>query len=244
MAYASQSGRARVSSTNPRAFGICDRCGFLYNHSDLQWQFDWAGASLINKKILVCDTCLDVPQEQLRAIILPADPEPIVNPRVENYADAETDYVTTSNGTVTDPTTGIPIPSTTVITTEDGNPLTMQPYGPPVGLVQPAVVPQLGNKAYNVKLPVTSVTANGTTVITVTCSKVHNLTTDDQISVEGLTNSKACGFYSVTVTTATAFTYTVNSAINSGSLLTGTTNIVTTIVGLPYGYTQIPLVGP
>jgi hypothetical protein len=86
MAYASQSGRARVSSTNPKAFGICDRCGFLYNHSDLQWQFDWAGASLINKKILVCDTCLDVPQEQLRAIILPADPEPIVNPRVENYA--------------------------------------------------------------------------------------------------------------------------------------------------------------
>lgn len=244
MAYASQSGRAKVSSSNPRAFGICDRCGFLYNHDNLQWQFDWAGASLINKRILVCNTCLDVPQEQLRAIVLPADPVPIMNPRVQNYADAETNYITTTGGGTIDPTTGIPVPSTTVITGVDGSPLTEQPYGVPTGLVQPAVVPQFEAKAYNVKLPLTSVTANGTTVISVTCSKVHNLSTNDQISVEGLTNKLACGFYSVTVTTATAFTYTVKNVIPSGSLLTGTTNIVTTIVGLPYGYTQIPLVGP
>lgn len=244
MAYASKSGRAKVSSTNPRAFGICDRCGFLYNHDDLQWQFDWAGASLINKRILVCETCLDVPQEQLRAIVLPADPVPIVNPRVESYAQDETNYISSTNEDTVDPVTGIPVPSTTVIGTEDGDDITQQPYGVPTGLVQPAVVPQFESKTYNVKLPVMSVTANNTTIITVTCSKVHNLTTNDQISVEGLTNSKACGFYSVTVTTATAFTYTVNNVISSGSLLTGTTNIVTTLVGLPYGYTQIPLVGP
>ena len=244
MAYASQSGRARVSSSNPRAFGICDRCGLLYNHDNLQWQFDWAGASLINKRILVCEICLDVPQEQLRAIVVPADPVPIMNPRVQNYADAETNYLTADNGTTIDPVTGIPVPSTTEIVTGSGDSITTDPYGVPTGLVQPAVVPQLGTKAYNVKLPLTSVISNGTTVISVTCSKVHNLTTDDQISVEGLTNTLACGFYSVNVTTATAFTYTVKNVIPSASLLTGTTNIVTTIVGLPYGYTQIPLVGP
>jgi hypothetical protein len=101
-------GRARVSARNPRAFAICDRCGFLYNHVNLQWQYDWAGASLINRRILVCDPCLDVPQQQLRAIVVPADPVPILNPRVQDYVTAETNYRYTQGNTV-DPTTGIPI---------------------------------------------------------------------------------------------------------------------------------------
>jgi len=37
---------------------------------------------------LVCKSCLDVPQEQLRTIILPPDPVPISNPRPENYENA------------------------------------------------------------------------------------------------------------------------------------------------------------
>lgn len=101
-------GRAHVSSRNPRAFGICDRCGFLYNHNRLQWQYDWAGASLINKRILICDTCNDVPQTQLRAIVVPADPVPIQNPRVQDYYNAETDIRTTQGNTI-DPRTGLPV---------------------------------------------------------------------------------------------------------------------------------------
>ena len=101
-------GRARVSARNPRAFAICDRCGFLYNHINLQWQYDWAGASLINRRILVCDECLDVPQQQLRAIVVPADPVPILNPRVQDYVTAETNYRYTQGNSV-DPTTGIPV---------------------------------------------------------------------------------------------------------------------------------------
>lgn len=101
-------GRARVSARNPRAFAICDRCGFLYNHVNLQWQYDWAGASLINRRILVCDPCLDTPQQQLRAIVVPADPVPILNPRVQDYVTAETNYRYTQGNTV-DPTTGIPV---------------------------------------------------------------------------------------------------------------------------------------
>lgn len=90
-------GRASVSTTNPRAFGICDRCGFLYNHHELQWQFDYRGAALINIRLLVCEACLDVPQNQLRNIIVPADPTPIMNARVQDYVTAETNTRVTSS---------------------------------------------------------------------------------------------------------------------------------------------------
>jgi hypothetical protein len=192
----------------------------------------------------VCNDCLDTPQEQLRAIVVPADPTPIVNARVQDFTTAETDYITTSAPTVYNYPTGIPVPSTTNIVTQDGNNLTPQPYGVPVGLEQGAIMPLNGKTHYSVKLPVLSVNANGTTTITVTCSKVHNLSTNDQISVLGLSNVNANGFYSVTVTTATAFTYQINNVIPSGALIQGSTNIVTALVGLPYGYTQIPQVGP
>jgi hypothetical protein len=79
-------GHAQVDPNNPRAFGICDRCGFQYNLHKLQWQYQWAGTMLVNRQFLVCDTCLDTPQPQLRAIILPPDPMPIFNARPEPYA--------------------------------------------------------------------------------------------------------------------------------------------------------------
>lgn len=93
-------GRAAVSSRDPRAFGICDRCGFLYNHVRLQWQFDYRGAALLNTRILVCNPCLDVPQNQLRNIVIPADPTPIMNARVQDYVTAETNNRYTSNQTL------------------------------------------------------------------------------------------------------------------------------------------------
>jgi len=98
MSYASRLGRARISSRNPQAAAVCDRCGTVYNHVDLSWQNDWAGATMVNKRILVCNRCLDVPQMQLRAITLPADPVPIQNPRPFDYVAAETDFRVTMNG--------------------------------------------------------------------------------------------------------------------------------------------------
>lgn len=77
--------RYSVSTTSPRARGTCDRCGFIYNHDQLCWQFEWVGPKLQNLRVLVCRECLDVPQEQLRTIIIPADPVPILNPRIEAY---------------------------------------------------------------------------------------------------------------------------------------------------------------
>ena len=243
MGWASKAGRARTSATNPQAHAICDRCGFRYNHVDLKWQFDWRGVALLNTRLLVCNSCYDTPQEQLRAIVVPADPTPIMNARTQDFVAASTDDLTISSATVTDPTTGIPIPATTVITTQDGVDITTQPIGVPVGLQQPAIMPLQGTVAYAVPLPVLSIVANGTATITVTCSSVHNLISNSQISVAGTTNKVADGFYSVTVTTATAFTYMVNSAIAAGSILTGTTKVLTTKVGLPYNYAQIPQAG-
>jgi hypothetical protein len=76
--------RAKVSAKYPEALAICDRCGFRYNHVDLQWQMQWAGPKIRNTYRLVCQSCLDVVQEQLRTVILPPDPTPIQNARPEN----------------------------------------------------------------------------------------------------------------------------------------------------------------
>lgn len=79
-------GRAEISPSSPRALGVCDRCGALYNHTQLRWQSDWRGTKLQNLRILVCESCIDAFQENgQRTIILPADPIPIQNARPEQY---------------------------------------------------------------------------------------------------------------------------------------------------------------
>lgn len=243
MAYASLSGRARTSSTNPQAHAICDRCGFRYNRVNLNWQYDWRGASLQNVRILVCNTCMDTPQEQLRAIVVPADPVPIDQPRTQDFAQAETNYQTITEPATIDPVTGIPIPGTTTLSAQNGQNLLTQPIGEPTGLDQGAIMPLQGTTAYRVKLYPLSVSSLGSDQITVTFSSPHGLSTNDQIVVEGLSDPNATGAYSITVTTATAFTYQTNVAIPAGALLTGTTLMVTANIGLPYGFDQIPQTG-
>ena len=79
-------GHARVSSRNPQAAGVCDRCGRIFTHATLRWQWDWRSERLTNLRILVCDNgCYDRPNEQLRARILPPDPTPIMNARPEPF---------------------------------------------------------------------------------------------------------------------------------------------------------------
>lgn len=98
MSYASQVGRARVSPSNPQALAVCDRCSMWYNGVDLRPQIIVAGATLIPINILVCRECFDVPNETTRAIVLPADPVPVVNPRVEPFYYDETTDTTTFIG--------------------------------------------------------------------------------------------------------------------------------------------------
>lgn len=87
MAYASISGRARTDPKNPRAFGVCQRCGLWYNLESLVWQHEWRGNDLTDIRLRVCTlTCLDVPFEQNRPLYLPPDPPPVDQPRTENFA--------------------------------------------------------------------------------------------------------------------------------------------------------------
>lgn len=88
---------AAVDATRPEAFAQCDRCGFWYNRSRLAWQNYWAGTHLYNTGYLVCDDrCLDIPNEQLRTIILPPDPPPVINSRVPDFTYEEDGPVQTT----------------------------------------------------------------------------------------------------------------------------------------------------
>jgi hypothetical protein len=85
--------------------------------------------------------------------------------------------------------------------------------------------------------------SNGDATVAVTFSTPHGLATNDQISVEGLSNNYADGAYSITVTTATQFTYQTNTILPAGSLMTGTMLMVTANIGIPLNYEQIPQTG-
>lgn len=76
-------GHARADRNSPSAWAVCDDCGFLYNKRDLAWQYEWFGPRTQRVNFLKCQRCLDVPQEQLRTFVLPADPVPVPNPRPE-----------------------------------------------------------------------------------------------------------------------------------------------------------------
>lgn len=70
---------------SPHAWATDDRTGFVVQHDDLCWQYEWAGTNLVNKRILTHADYLDEPQRQLGTLILPPDPPSIMNARPENY---------------------------------------------------------------------------------------------------------------------------------------------------------------
>lgn len=78
--------RAQTDPTSPRAWATSDRTGWIGNHCNMQFQYQWGGTRLYNTGVLVNPDELDVPQPQLKAIILPPDPPSIRNARVEQYA--------------------------------------------------------------------------------------------------------------------------------------------------------------
>ena len=256
MAYASQRGRARLSSTNPEAFGVCDRCGIWHSFNDLSWQFEWYGSTLQNIRILVCQECLDVPQEQLRAITLSADPIPIINARPEFFQEDEVDYIGTGQATIS-PKTGIPIPSLDYLGgATSADTILPQPVGPNIrpngqgklipsvlGIDPNAQMTPVKDVKWAQKLPLTSIVANGTPIVAVNCSAPHGLSSGAQIAVWGATNALVYGLFTITVTTATVFTIQANANVPSGTVSSGATIVVTTNAGLPWSLTQVPQAG-
>lgn len=119
-------GHVRVNARSPRAAGVCDRCGRMFNHDRLQWQWDWRGNQLQNLRILVCESCVDVPQQQLRPRIIPPDPLPVYNARPEPFTFTgisyqETNFLATADEIVLAAADGV-----TLLVTANNNP------GPPL----------------------------------------------------------------------------------------------------------------
>lgn len=83
----------RINPARPEALGICDRTGFVFMKKDLIKQFEWRGNALTWTGLLVGRPYLDKPNEQNRPPILPPDPVPVTNPRVQ-----QTQYITWSMG--------------------------------------------------------------------------------------------------------------------------------------------------
>jgi hypothetical protein len=77
--------RARTDPESPRAWATDDRSGFIVNHEDMEWEVDWRGTQLERDGLLVAPDFIDEPQPQLRTLILPEDPPPILNARPEPY---------------------------------------------------------------------------------------------------------------------------------------------------------------
>lgn len=97
MAYASKAGRCVADVNNPISQSVCDRCGIWTPHNKMQFQRQWRGRQLANTYVFVCDTCLDVPAEFLKVIVIPPDPMPTPNARVEQFCADNVDNRTTSN---------------------------------------------------------------------------------------------------------------------------------------------------
>lgn len=243
MGYASRTGRARVNSRNPQAFGVCDRCAMWYNHADLRWQYDWAGASLINKRILVCDSCYDEPQQQLRAIALSADPIPIINPRTEPYLWDNTDYRQVSGYNTTSQTTGIPVPQGDTRVTSDTNlptpdkRVTQQTGEPPYGLNEK---PGTDPNAVTYR-NITNVTNNGIGQIRITLPTTNGMITNQKVivrDVNGVPN--ADGYFVISVVNETQID--LQNSTFTGSYISG--GYVINDPSLPRDFNEVPKTGP
>lgn len=81
--------RARADVNHPESWGVCDRCGFVFNLKDLKRQMRYSGNALTWTGYLVDDLCLDVPFQLDRPLALPPDPAPVKNPRPNFWAQQE-----------------------------------------------------------------------------------------------------------------------------------------------------------
>lgn len=72
-----------VDADSPMALGICDKTGFVFKRMDLVRQMEWRGNSLIWTGFMVGKPYVDQPNPQLRPPILPPDPVPVKDPRLQ-----------------------------------------------------------------------------------------------------------------------------------------------------------------
>jgi hypothetical protein len=238
MGYASKLGRAKISSRNPQAAATCDACGFIFSHTELRWQMAWSGNKLVNLKQLVCRRCQDIPQTQLRAIVLPADPMPVMNPRVNNWQAASTDYRATSGQNTVDPLTGIPIPGNTLRITENDDYRVTQQTGAPNGSLNE--LPGTDPNAVTYR-PISDAVDNGSGEIRLTVNTTNGMITGQQVTigeVDGTT--EANGNWTITVISLTEID--LDGSVFANAYSSG--GYVVNNPALPYGAETIPSTGP
>jgi len=83
MSYRPKGKHVLIDSDNPEALGICDKTQFVFKRKDLIKQMEWRGNALVWTGFLVGRPYVDTPNEQLRPPILPPDPVPTVQPRLQ-----------------------------------------------------------------------------------------------------------------------------------------------------------------
>jgi len=231
-------GRAKVSTRNPDPFAICDSCGFLYNHSELRWQYQWSGNKLVNLRQLNCRRCNDIPQTQLRAIILPADPMPVMNPRPQDYRAASTDNRATSGQNTVDPETGIPIPGNTLRITENDDFRVTQQTGAPNGSLNE--LPGTDPNAVTYRT-ISNAVGNGSGRIRLTVNTTSGMITGQNVTIGDVVGTtEANGNWTITVinlTTVDLDNSTFTNAYSSGGYIVNNPS-------LPYNFTEVPKTGP
>lgn len=77
--------RAQTNPAAPSAWATDDRSGFVGNHKNLRYQMQWSGNRLVRTGALVFADQYDEPQRQLGTVMIPPDPTPVFNARVEQY---------------------------------------------------------------------------------------------------------------------------------------------------------------
>ena len=236
MGYASKQGRARINSSSPEAAGCCDRCGFIYPFRSLTFQYDWRGATLQNLRILVCRPCLDTPQEQLRAIVVPADPTPIVNARVQDFALASSDNRVTSGQNTIDPRTGIPVPGGNIRITQTNDIRSTQQTGEaPFGTNQ---LPGTNPNAVTYRT-VSNAQNNGSGLIRLTINTSNGMITGQRVVIQEVGGVPANGNWAITVIDTSNID--LQSSTFSGTYTSG--GYVINNPSLPYGFAQVPRTG-
>lgn len=83
MTYRPKGKHVQIDCSNPNALGICDYTGFVFNRKDLVRQMEWRGNALVWTGFYVGKPYIDKPNEQLRPPILPPDPVPVKEPRLQ-----------------------------------------------------------------------------------------------------------------------------------------------------------------
>lgn len=161
MGFGDIQGYARTRPSSPRAKGVCDDCGRWYQHSDLQKQLEYRGTALEWTGFLKCRECLDRPQPQLKPILLPPDPVPIMNPRPEYLVNDQalqgfTSYTLWPSGEALDWAVWLSDGLGDPITDQSGNPILLE-----VAHDQIAVLAQVASLS-GVPVPGTIIDRGGT----------------------------------------------------------------------------------